>query len=100
MTHYTIDYSGLSNREKDSKALQDVKDYLGDRFPILEEILLDKEGHTLKGCEISISFAGIQGPPVFALLRKYRLEEFRAWMADDSLEGSIQTDEEGFPLPK
>lgn len=100
MTHYTISYAGLSKKEQDAKAIQDCKDYLGDRFAILEEVLLDKEGHTLRGCEIAMGFAGISGLPVHALLRKYRLEEFRAWMADDTLQGSIQTDEDGFPIPK
>ncbi len=97
MSHYTISYAGLSPKARDEKAIQDTKDYLGDRFPILEEAMKDPK-RSLQGCEIIIGFAGIRGPAVHALLRKYRLAEFRAWMADDSLEGSVQTDEDGFPL--
>jgi len=97
MTHYTVSYAGLTNKARDDKAIQDTKDYLGDRFSIIEEALQDSE-RSLASCETLMGFAGVSGTPVHALLRRYRLAEFRAWMADDTLEGSIQTDEEGFPL--
>ena len=94
MSHYDIDYSELSREEADACALKDLNEWLS---PLQQGVLM----HAARDPETSISFllgmlnfAGIQGYPVHAFLRKHRLADYRAWMA----EASIKTDAEGFRL--
>jgi hypothetical protein len=69
MTHYEIDYGTMQEPEKHNKALQDIKDYLGeDRFEHLTELLRLDKALATNYCRFSwlASFSGIQGYPTMA----------------------------------
>lgn len=66
MTHYEVDYSELSGEAKDAKALQDIKDFIGeDKFNKITEENRN-ETYTFRQFEIGVSFGGISGYPVKA----------------------------------
>ena len=66
MTHYTVNYEGLDKVTKHNKAIQDIKDYLGeDRFNQITE-LVRKDSYTLDQFRMAVSFAGVQGYPAKA----------------------------------
>ena len=68
MTHYTVDYSGLTEQEKRSQAVADLRRYFGSRF----DYIITKAGlcppptqHTFRAqCSL---FLGIEGYPVEVL---------------------------------
>lgn len=70
MTHYNVDYSGLDEVAKHNKAIQDIKDYMGE--PKFEELtgmfkeVPEPERPNLDKFELLVSFAGIQGYPAKA----------------------------------
>lgn len=70
MTHYNIDYSGMSDIDKHNKAIADIKDYMGDkRFDMLTELFKEQfaaEQPTLEHFELMCSFSGVGGYPVKA----------------------------------
>lgn len=89
---YTVSYT--AGARADEKAIKDCRDYLGERFHILEQAI--KEAGSVDGAFMSCGFAGIRGYPAHALLRKYRLADYRDWMhaGDDA----VMTDDAGFPV--
>lgn len=68
MTHYTINYEGLSEIEKHNKAIQDIKDYLGEaKFDEVTAIVKNSpKPYNLEQFLLAVSFAGIQGYPAKA----------------------------------
>ena len=74
--HTTIDYTELPEKEKREKALQDCREWLGDRFdPMIEAVRKDIRENCPEGFpkeDISklakcLAFAGIQGYPAIVL---------------------------------
>lgn len=67
MTHYTMSYAGLTDVEKSAKALQDIKDYLGeDKFESTTEIMRNEMIPYEQFVMAMSVMAGIQGYPVQA----------------------------------
>lgn len=72
MTHYTTSYEGLTEVEKHNKAIEDIKEWMGEeRFDHITSLVRDdvKEGReqmTLDQFTMAISLAGVQGYPVKA----------------------------------
>lgn len=69
--HYTIDYEGLGPTEKYNKAIQDIKDYMGeDKFNTMTQRFRGEypggENMPLDRFELIVSFAGVQGYPAKA----------------------------------
>lgn len=102
MTHYDISYKGMNRTEADAKAVQDIKDYCSEKQwnALLEYAHWVEVGHkdfSFKRLKFMMQmFVGIQGYPIFAFGRTYCLKAYRAYMADDSEGGPIETDEQGF----
>jgi len=66
MSSYTMDYSNLNGLEKQSRAIQDIKDYLSQaKFEELTR-LLKAETYSLDAFRMVVSFAGITGYPAAA----------------------------------
>lgn len=73
--HYTIQFNPKEDGIKvaDDKAIQDVKDWFGDKFAvIIESFTHDKSIKTIEQARLVFSFAGVQGYPVESLCRRYR----------------------------
>lgn len=69
--HTDILYSG-SVEEKDAKALRDLADWFGDKWPQLDSDFrndFEHEGLTFKQLRFYMSFGGVQGYPVEAYAR-------------------------------
>lgn len=67
MSHYDIDYSGLTPQQAHEKALQDIQDYMGsERYAKLTALLSADKPTSLEHFRITASFAGVQGYPVRA----------------------------------
>lgn len=97
MSHYTRHYAGLSPQEADDRALRDIEEYLSsDQWTLLTMAAADPTSATFHELKFALGMVGVRDYPVHAFLRKYRLAEYRAWMASDP--DPIQTDEEGFRL--
>lgn len=98
MAFYEISYKSLSREQADLKAIHDTIDYLGDQnWNIIREVLNDPEA-TIGAINRALGFAGVTGYPFHAICRKYRLDDYRAWMAEGP--DSVPTDEAGFALPE
>jgi hypothetical protein len=71
----TINYTDLPTGRKAAKAIEDTKAYLGDRFAeiigMFTQAIEAGEITTRKHVHLAMSFAGIQGYPVDALIEKY-----------------------------
>lgn len=65
----TIDYSGLTGKEKEDKAIEDCKFYFGEQFETITESL--KQVKVKKYGLYLLEFAGVVGYPAHALLNKY-----------------------------
>lgn len=71
MSHQDIHYTG-TEAEKDAAAIQDVIEWLGDKWPLCEERLLaGMLGANIEHWYIAFSMIGVRGYPVEALHRKY-----------------------------
>lgn len=71
MTHYNIDYSTIDNNaEKEAKAIQDIKDYVGvDKFNKAHASLVElrqAEKLSLEKLEFMLMLPGISGFPCVA----------------------------------
>lgn len=67
MTHYTMSYAGLTDEVKSAKALQDIKDYLGeDKFEEVSETMRNEMIPYEQFVMAMSIMAGIQGYPVQA----------------------------------
>jgi hypothetical protein len=94
MTHYNTSYKELSRSEADEKAIQDIIDWLGqEKFDKIVEHLKDQPINTVN---FALSFAGVSGYPFHSFCRKYMLDRYRAWMAEEP--DPIATDENGYPI--
>ena len=94
MSHYTMDYGKLNREAADEQAIEDTKDYLGPRaWGVLQQMI---GGASISAIRTALSLAGVSGYPVHAILRRYRLADFRAWMHEGS--DAVLTDDAGFPL--
>lgn len=71
----TINYTDLPAGRKAAKAIEDVKSYLGDRFPeiigLLTQAIEAGKIKTQNQMHLAMSFVGVQGYPVDALIEKY-----------------------------
>ena len=78
MTHYDVDYSQLKNPRKRRQALLDVRAYTGrERYAKIREIIRKDPNTSIDYWHMGLSFAGIQGYPVTALLEAYKPEIFK-----------------------
>jgi len=68
MVHYTIDYAGMSPQDAHTKAIQDIKDYMGEeRYTIMTKRLrLESPPGVGAFMHIYAPFAGVQGYPARA----------------------------------
>lgn len=97
MSHYTMDYSDLPREQADAKAIADTRDYLGpEMWAKIEDILLHGPDTYYQIRTALWLVAGVQGLPLAAIGRRYRLEEYREWMQEG--EDGVETDEQGFAL--
>jgi len=63
---YEIDYSRHTEKQaKRDQAIQDIENWLGDRFHVLTTIAMQSEVY--KQLSFAAGFAGVQGYPVAAL---------------------------------
>lgn len=90
MSHYDIDYSGLTEEQKYTKALQDCKVYLGAK--IYKQLLPCLVGHTLDSARIALSFAGIQGYPAKAMWQEANDSRYDQ-KASDQLEARLSREQ-------
>lgn len=89
-------YGYSASATGDAQAMADARDYLGEtRWAIIEDLLRDPK-QSIDRLDFYLGFAGVSGYPFHALMRHYRLEEYREWM--HSGDDGIMTDERGFPL--
>ena len=94
---YTINYADITDKfERDRKAVEDTKDYLGEeRFNLivreLQQVLTPEQVDSIN---MMFAFAGISGLPFHAMMRKYCLYAYRQWMAAEP--NPIPVDEHGF----
>jgi hypothetical protein len=70
MSTYEIEYDDLNSLTSQCKAIQDTRAYLGDNWDtvIIHMTQLISAGTSMRGIEFNLSFAGIQGYPVWALV--------------------------------
>lgn len=100
MTHYDTSYKHLPRKEADEKALEDIKEYLGEE--IYNNFVKEIEAGiatgdvTAKTINMYFGFAGISGYPYHAFCRKYCLASYREWM--HSGKDPVQTDENGYTI--
>lgn len=97
MSH-TVSYKDLPRWQADDKAIEDARAYVGEKVwkairEAADECLTIRD---LKGFNMSVAFAGVQGYPFHAICRRYCLEAYRAWMADG--DDSTPTDAWGFSV--
>lgn len=67
--HYNVDYNGLTPQAKHNKAIEDIKEYMGDiRYNLMSGTFIETYpcGMSLEQFELIASFAGVQGYPVRA----------------------------------
>lgn len=97
----TINYSKINDRkERDAAAIQDIKNYLtDDQWDAIMQ-MVGNPTVTIQNLNFAFGFTGIDGYPFHAFCRKYRLADYRAWMAEPEAGGPILTDEEGFSIKK
>lgn len=76
---YEISYANVPEKQKDAKAIKDIKDYIApEQWDILMQLVGDKT-MPLTQIDIALHFCGVQGFPIFAFMRKYRPEDYSAW---------------------
>jgi hypothetical protein len=72
---YTIDFTGLAQEQKATQAIAAAEAYLGDRFAGIIEMFTQAieagELTTRKHVHLGMSFAGVRGYPVEAIIEKY-----------------------------
>lgn len=95
--HYERSYKDIKNlHARDTKAIDDIREYLGEeRWEIVLDMLIDPKSR-IDNINMALGFAGVAGFPFHALCRKYRLAQYREWMAAGS--DGMNTDEMGFSV--
>ena len=67
MTHYDVDYAGLQPQAAHEKAIQDIKDYLGDhKYAEVTALAKKHSPMTTEQWAYNLLLSGIQGYPVRA----------------------------------
>lgn len=75
LTSYTVDYSKMSGKAKQIKAMQDIVDYLGEeRFNELHTGLIEWALADGSVTTMALSFAGISGYPATAWIELIKAE--------------------------
>lgn len=94
--HTIVDYSGRN--DADRAALIDTVRYIGGRR--FRKVIRAAKTHAdpSRYVNMLLSFMGVSGYPYHAFCRRYCLQAYREWMAEDSDGPAIQTDPNGFPL--
>ena len=95
-TYQRYDDPSKTREQHDEQAIRDLMDWLSPQAHKAVEQMLAEPTYTVQHINMALGFAGVSGRPFFALMRKHRLEEFRAWCRDDGHGGSRETDEAGF----
>jgi hypothetical protein len=92
-----ITYKG-SREEMDMAAIQDCENWFGEeQFALLADAIQRCETPgDVQGINMSMAFSGVSGKPFHAMLRKYNLTAYRAWMHDGP--DAVRTDAQGFAL--
>lgn len=85
-----------TREQHDEQAIKDLMDWLNPTQREALQEMLDDPSYTVQQINTGLGFAGVSGRPFFALMRKHRLEEFKAWCRDDGHGGSREVDEQGF----
>lgn len=89
-----ISYSHLPRAQADEKAIADCLEYLTPKqWQTLEACMMDPNT-PISRLNIYFGFVGITGYPFFAMMRKYRLEDFKAAVVAEG--GAV--DDHGFHL--
>ena len=100
MTHYTISYKGQN--DPDRAAIIDSLQYLSSSLSKRKLFIrgIKNPETTINQLNMIMSMViGINGYPFHALMRRYRLKDYREWMHSDSNGGPpVMTDERGFQL--
>lgn len=106
MSHVDVSYKKIASRkERDEKAIQDVRDWLTvtqweallvTLGSVAQAHKMQPDPRHFQSINFACGFMGISGYPVFALGRKWCLDAYRAWMASDVGGEPTETDEEGF----
>lgn len=106
MTHYDRHYNSADRHLNDADAVQDIHEYTSQKqWDALMELVQELKADTSRTPSKKVRalsfpfhiFLGISGYPFHAFCRTFMLDEYRAYMADESIEGkSVQTDAEGF----
>ena len=78
--HNTVDYSKIEHEgKKRSAAINDIKEYFGEeRWAALMEVVEDPNT-TCQTLDFLLNFAGVQGFPVHAFMKRYRATDYQAW---------------------
>jgi hypothetical protein len=79
MSHYTIDYKGLTREQAITKAVEDIKEYLGPRtwakleemFPGGAKIRRRDFRKWINSIHFAMMFVGVRGFPVYAYKRYF-----------------------------
>ena len=70
--HYEIDYGGLTQEEKEEKAISDMVEYVGqEHFDKIVKAFQEAGPMTQMQVDFYLSFAGIQGYPAIAFAKRY-----------------------------
>jgi hypothetical protein len=75
MSHYTIKYEQKGRAARETEAIKNCKDWLGDRFEFVLSCIKEQIPESgvsrgwAKSARFALSFAGIQGLPATAMMR-------------------------------
>ena len=99
MTHYYRHYDDPSKtrEQHDEQAVRDLEEYLSPRqLSTIRDCLAQPLSYSVQDLNILLGFCGVSGRPFFALMRKHRLEDFKAWCRSDQGGKPREVDEAGF----
>ncbi len=99
MPKVEIDYHSLPNFQADEKAIADLKSYVSGpmfksgTFKTIVQVMEGPDGCEAISFQLSM-FMGIEGRPVWAMMRKYRLERWVQWCNEQH----IAVDDYGYQI--
>jgi hypothetical protein len=78
MSHYDISYSNISKDQQDAKALNDIREYLGNaKYKLISEAT---QKYSMDQIDMFLGLAGVRGFPVFAFMRAhYSIKDYDRW---------------------
>lgn len=85
--HHDIKYDTSDRVKADEKAIEDVKFWLGDRFDEVMDTMKRCDGAEPREVYFAMSFAGIQGYPVGAIMRTYMPKTAKLLEAEENKDG-------------